>query len=159
MQEQYKIQNYNNVKQNIIFETLKQDLMKPRNSKCTSYKSHHLMVKFYSTRQYLSSESITPQFLHTHVVCVLAQPRHSCHATTWLAALWLVGESSTSQRWGDWLPVYWWSVRGKTRPKRHIELRPNASSECSISHQHRNMPEWLPHWNPRRIQGWPRFDP
>jgi hypothetical protein len=47
MWEQYKTYKYNNVKQNIIFETLKQDLMKQRNSKCTSYNSHHLMVKCY----------------------------------------------------------------------------------------------------------------
>ena len=64
-------------------------------------------------------------------VCVLAQPCHLCDATTWLVVLWLAGESSTSQRWGESLPVYWWSVRGKIRSKRYIELRPKApSTKC-----------------------------
>jgi len=31
-----------------------------------------------------------------YAVYALGKPRHLCDATTWLAALWLAGESSTS---------------------------------------------------------------
>ena len=134
---------------------------------------------FFSNSQSLSQFQFSVFTRLLYAVCVLGKSRHLCDATTWLAALWLAGEGSTSQRWGEWLPVYWRSARGTPGPNvelNWIKLYRIISnwawniihwvsylslsgywtwfSHCSNTHQHGITPAWQPPWNPE----WSRVD-